>query len=786
MLKDVRHLTRSLRRAPASACAAVLTLSLALGAGGSIFAVVHTVVLTPPPFSNPDALVVLGETPIDTYPAARRTVSYATFEAWRDRATSQAVLEAVDGTNLTLTELGPAERLTANDVTPGFLALLGVTPVIGRGFEPADIGRPVVLVSDAFWRTKLAADPDVVGRQLVLGTRPHTIVGVLPAHFLFELNLSAVWRPLPLLPAEAARTGYRVTVVGRLATNVSPASLRDTLDDVSRASTPSSRAVAVPIRDAISGGASRMLGALGGAAALAVLIASANFAGLLIVRTMDRRRELAVRTALGARPADIAKQVLLEAHVLVAIGTLGGVLLALWIAPVVGHLALQQFGGVAHRDVAVGWRIIGAMAVAASGCAWIGALLPSLMAARGNVLDVLRRGATPAGRELTWRRLFVAGEVALAFVLIVCVTLLGRGLFGVLGVHPGFDPRGVLALQVSLPAAGYPDAARIASFYTTLQHALDDRLGPGAAAIVDELPLTGVGARTVVGLAATDAAHEAVIRTASAGYFDVMRIPVVAGRALDGHDSGDIPARVVVSESLAERLFGSEQPLGRQVRLAGPAGTAEIVGVVGDVAHRTLDEPVLPTIYRSALQAPSPSSIVVVRHARPDLDVIAAVRSEVARLDSNLPVYGVRSMQQVVAASPGVPARRVLTAAFLGFALLAVVLGAVGLFGVIAHEVAARRGELALRIALGADPGRIVRATLRQAGLLVGTGLAAGGVLSVWAARALAAAGFASNGADPLSVFVAAAVLGLTAAAAVLPAARRAARTDPLMALRSD
>jgi putative ABC transport system permease protein len=785
MLVDLLHLSRNLRRSPASAAAAILTLSLTLGAGASIFAVVDAVLLAPLPFSDPDALVIVGETPIDGPPSAPRSVAYATFEAWRERAASLAALEASDGTNATLTGYGAPERLTVNEVTTGFLPLLGVTPALGRAFEPQDVSRQVAILSDAFWRHKLAADPGVIGRQIVLGGQSHSVVGVLPKQFVFDLNPSEVWRPIPLAPAQAARAGYRVSIVARLAPNVSPASLAATLDDISRTSSPPARAVAVPVAKAIAGDATKTLGLLAGAAALAMLIAFVNFAGLLLVRSIDRRRELAIRTALGARRNEIFRQLLLEAQALVAFGTMGGVLLALWMRPAVAHLALEQFGGVARREVAVSWQVIAGVAIAASVCAWICALVPARLAARNSVLDVLRRGATPAPRELFSRRVLVTGEVALAFVLLACVTLVGGSLLRLLKVNPGFDARGVLALQVSLPAATYPND-RTVSFYLALQRALEERLGSRSSAIVNEIPLTGDRGRTVVRVHAGDAGREAVLREASAPYFDVMRIPVIAGRSFDARDNSAVSPRVVISESMAHVLFVRQNPIGRQIRLTRGMQMAEIIGIVGEVKHRALDETFLPTVYLSALQSPSRSSIVVVRSERPDADVIAAVREEVARLDGSLPVYRVRSMRDVVAASPGLPARRVLTATFMGFAVLALVLGAIGLFGVVAHDVASRRTELALRIALGADPTRILITELARGALMVGLGVAAGGVLSFWAARTLGGLGFVTDRFDALGVAVPAAILIVAGAAAVLPAARRAARTDPLIALRSE
>ena len=781
MIAILVHLSRNLRRSPASAAAAILTIALTLGAGGSIFAVVQSVLLTPPPFSDPDALVVLSETPRDDLSSLRRP-TYATFEAWRSRAGSLAAFEAFDGTNLTLTGLGPAERVNATDATPGLLELLGIAPLYGRRFEPADAGRPVVIISHAFWRTTLDADPRVVGRQITLGSRPYTVIGVLPEQFRFDLNASQMWRPIPVAPGD----NYRVQVVARLRRGVSAPSLAAALDSTSRASLPSMRAVAMPLTMVITRGVASMLTLLAAGAGLALLIAFINFAGLLVVRAIDRRRELAVRTALGARRADIVRWVLVEAQALVAIGTLGGVVLALWLTPVVGRLALGQFGDLAQREVTVGWQVIAVMTLVASLCACIGALLPAVTAARGNASDALRRTSTPLPRERLLRRLFVAGEVTLAFVLLVSVMLLGRSLVQVLNANPGFDARGVLTLQVSLPSAVYNSPDRVELFYSSLQRALEDRFGERAVSIVDELPLTGDRGRRLVRASAAAPGREAVVRSAFPGYFDVMHIPTVRGRTFDAGDALPVPPRVVISASLAERLFSTQEAIGRRIQIEGAALPAEIIGVVGDVRHRAIDEPMLSTLYVSALQDPSNSSIVVARTDSRDTDVAAVVRQAVAQLDSNVPVYRIRPMEEVVAVSPGLPARRVLTATFTGFAVLAVVLGAIGLFGVIAHDVASRKVELALRVALGADRKRIMRATFGQGAAIVAPALVLGGLLSLWAARVLTGVGFAAESLDALSVGAPAALLIVTALAAMFPAARRAARTDPLFALRGE
>jgi predicted permease len=787
MLADLVHLSRNLRRSPASAIAAVLTLSLTLGACASIFAVIDAVLLTPPPFANPDALVTLGEAPRDEVASAPRAVSYLTFKAWRERAEPLAALEAMDATNLTLTGLGAAERVSANDVTPGFLTLLGVRPALGRGFELEDLGRPVAILSNSFWRAQLAADPGVIGREIVLGGRAHTIVGTLPEHFLFALNPSDVWRPLLIPPDLEARGGVRVGVVARLAGNVSSRDLAAALDEVSRGSSPSAQVVVTGIARAITGNAGRALGLLAGAAALILLLAFANLAGLLIVRSMNRRRELAVRTALGARPSEIVRQLGLEAEILVAIGVVGGVLLAWWLTPAAGRLVMEQFGAVANREVRVSWRVISALTIVAAAAAGICGLIPAFAGSRRQGIDVPRQGATPAPRELGYRRLVVIGEVALACVLLVALALVGRSLRYVLTVDPGFDARGVLILQVSVPAANYPSVERVVSFYSALHSALEERLGRRTVSLINEVPLTGDSGRRLVRVQPNDTGPEAVLREAGTAYFDVMQIPVVAGRPFDARDNAMAPPRVLVSESLAERLFAREQPIGRQIRVGGPnAPIAEVIGVVGDVKHRALDEASLPTVYASTWQSPSRSNILVVRSPWPEADVVSAVQEEVARLDGELPVYRVQSMPDLIAASPGVPERRMLTATFTAFALLAILLCGIGLFGVVAHDVAARRTELALRMALGASPTQLLKRTLAQGAVVVGSGLAVGGLVSIGSARALAGALSDSGGSYVLSIGVAVVVLVVTGAGAVLPAALRAARTNPVTALRSE
>ena len=404
------------------------------------------------------------------------------------------------------------------------------------------------------------------------------------------------------------------------------------------------------------------------------------------------------------------------------------------------------------------------------------------MTARANLVNALRRGTTSAPRELLMRRAFVTSEVALAFVLLVWRDAprseSRHGAERVARIRRArCDQSGNLN-----PCGTLRDDRPVTGFYSTLQQMLSERLGRGTVSFVDELPLTHDRGRSLMDSQPDGSAREAVVRTAASDYFEVMRIPAaVAGRGFTSGDDTSAPPRVVLSASLAMQLFGVESVVGRRVWFSGNAQPSEVIGVVGDVKHRALDDATSPTVYQSFLQFPSRGSMVVVRTERPTADVAAVLREAVARLDPDVPLYGRQSMEEIVATSPGVPARRVSTAAFTGFALLAVVLGAIGLFGVVAHDVASRRPELALRIALGAAPTRILTGTLGQGGLMVACGLVVGGVLSIsWTARLLSVVIGPAAHIDVVSVAAASLVLLLAGGAATLPAARRAARTDPL------
>ena len=783
---DLLHLLRMLRRTPWSAGSTVLTLALTLGLGTAIFALVDAVLLRPLPYADPHDLVVVGPTPMGEPGTPPRAVPYSDFASWRAVGSPRVELEGFDPSNATLTGLGAAERVSVTEATAGLLDMLGAAPSLGRGFQPTDAGQAVAVVSHGFWKTRLSGEVAVLGREIVLNGRPHTIIGVLPERFFFALNRSDVWRPLPLFDLADERDRPALRVVGRLSPGATPAAAVRRLEAETAVSTDGNVLRALPLSSVVTGNSGLTLGLLAVAGALAILVAFSNLAALLIVRSIDRGKELALRSALGAGPREALRQLLLEALALGVLGVVGGVLLALLITPALGRFVLE-FGGMSLAPPDVSWRAVSVVALGSLALSGICGAYPALSTARYQAGGALQGSGTPTRRQMSTRRFFVAGQVAIAFVLLVSLAQVGRSLQSVLEIGPGFDPTGLMKLQVSLPGTTYGRPAQVTAFYSEVLSELDRQLGAGTSASISEVPLTGDGGRTSIGLRPGEASREVVLRNASRGYFEVMGVPVLAGRSFDQTDAASAPVRAVVSESLARRLAGTEDLVGSTIWLGRGDLRADVIGVVGDVKHRALEESVLGTVYLSSDQVPSAASVLVVRSTRPDDVVASTVSGVVQRIDGSVPVYRVEAMTDVVARSPGVPARRVLTAAFAGSTLLALLLSTVGLFGVLAHDVASRKGELAIRMALGATPRRIVAITVRSGAVLVGTGLLLGGTASVWAGRGLEGVLLSTQeGAWAAASILSAFVLVAAGALAVVPVALRASRREPSDALRGD
>jgi putative ABC transport system permease protein len=783
--RDFAYSIRGLRRNPAFAGVAVLTLALTLGIGTALFTLVDVAVLTPPPFADPDTLILLGELPASVSAGPPRQVGWTTFEQWREYRQVVEQVEAVDAINMTFTGRGPAQRVGCMAVSPGYFSLLGITTMMGARWDEQQAGSDVAVVSERFWRSTLASDPSIIGGVVTLGGRPFIVVGVVPNRFSTGSGATDVWFPLRR-PANPTEEGPQLRVLARLGRGVTGAQAAAILDEVSSRASPPSRAVVVPLTQSMRGAFGNIVRLLFLGAALAILLAVVNLASILVARAIGRHREFAIRRALGGSATQLARQLFVEAHVLIAIGAIGGVIVALAITPLVGRLVSDQFANVPFDNLTVNWRAMVALALAVWPCAWLCGLAVSTRALRAQGSDLVSRRTSAGPGEQALRRVLVAAEIALAFVLLVSLAVVGRSLQRTFAIDPGFDAEHVVTVGLSLPQVHYPDEQRIGAFYRALDGKLSMRFGRENVSVIDELPLTGDAGRSAVGQFQGDNDREAVVRSVGTSYFAVMRIPIVEGRGFDERDDRTSPARVVVSQSLARSLFGGAQASGRRVYVAALRDMADVIGVVGDVRHRALDEVPLATLYVSAWQQPSRTSRIVIRQSAPFATVVATLRAEIAQLDSELPVYGATMMADIVQNSPGIPTRRVMAACFVGFATLGIVIAGLGIFGVVTHDLVRRRFEFALRLALGANPAQLQRSVAARAGIMVAAGIVPGVILAIVVSRMLHSVIADIASIEPLALMAVAAVLSLAAAIAVAAPALGIARTDPALVLRSE
>ncbi|PYR90408.1 MAG: hypothetical protein DMF84_21085 [Acidobacteria bacterium] len=488
---------------------------------------------------------------------------------------------------------------------------------------------------------------------------------------------------------------------------------------------------------------------------------------------------------LGATRGRIVWQLLLEAYAIVALGTAAGLLLAAWLTPTAATLAAHQLGGAIAGDVVLSWRVLIAIVGVSIVSATLCGLAPYLRTQSVRI-DASRRGVTASRRQRLFRRGLIAGQVAIAFVLLVAVIVIGGSLRRILAVHRGFSADGVVAIAVSLPAAKYNTPARVTMFYRALQERVAGRLGTDAVTVADELPLTGDRGPALITAYTGGVTVDAAVRTVGPRYFALLRTAVRSGREFTSGDDPLAPPRVIVSRSLARALWPERDASGQRVRIGAAGAVADVIGVVEDVKLASIDRPDRPAVYFCAWQVPSNSAHVIARSPGTVADVLSVVRLEVAAMDPDLPVYGARWLTDVVARSPGVPARRLTTSAFGAFATLALVLAGIGLFGLFSHDVASRRRELALRVALGATPRVLRRAVFSQVGLMLALGLGAGVVMATLVAASLKSLLFGTRGTDPVTFLAAGGVVVLVALAAAAGPARRAAGSDPIVLLNAE
>jgi len=814
---DVRFALRSLRQRPGLTAAATVTLALGVGATSAVFGVLKSVLLTPLPYGTPERVVVVWS----AWKGFDQTwLSYDEWEGWKARVPAFADIGLYQDGSATVDGDSP-ERVRTAAVQASVLPILGVKPERGRNFtadEDLPSGPRVVILSHELWERRFGGDPSVVGRQIQISGNAMTVVGVMPPDVRLPLDYKSgerteLWFPMatdaanqgavpgPEFPKGGASHGFYA--VARLAPGATAATanaqLRTLVAELEKFGYMANvgfHAYAVPVEEQITGRVRPVLLVVFGAVVLVLLIACANVAGLLLVRGETRRRELAVRVALGAGGRRLARLLIAESAVLAALGCAAGIVLA---TVSVRLLRSNAPAGVPRvAETSVDWTVLLFALVMAVVTALITGVLPLAQAAKLGLASELReggRGATSGRARLRWRQLLVAAEIALAVVLVAGAGLMIRTVRNLLTIDPGFRPDGVLTMRVSTPSMWYPDSIRVVAFWDDVERRVAAIPGVRRVGAARLLPLASeMGDWGLVVEGYTPPMNQGTPgdwQVVTPGYLETMGVPVREGRTFDARDGLSAPLAMIVNRTFEQQYFVGRRALGGRVRIGGDTTKVyTIVGVVDDVRHNTLVGAVKPQFYATLAQfAMAPgntrrSMSLVVRTDGDPKALITSVRGAVKAVDPRLAVSEVRTMRDIVNAAIG--GQRFAAQTLAAFGVLALILSAIGIFGIVSQVVASRVHEFGVRAALGATPRDLMAISLgsglRQTTVGLGVGIVAALVLT----RALRTMLSGVTPTDPVTFVAVVVVTGLVAVAASLGPAWRAGRIDPNVALRVD
>jgi len=805
LLQDVRFGLRMLRKNPGFSLIAILTLALGIGANTAIFSVVDGVLLRPLAYPDSDRLVWLGHTAAK--PNQASAISPPTFADYRKECQSFENLTALllDRSTFNLTGEGEPERLQGRHVTASFFATLGVTPALGRVFLPGEDepGRDrVVVLSHSLWQRRFGADTKIVGQALRLNGQSLTVIGVMPASFRWQAD--ELWAPLALGPENftpAQRGSEFLQIVARLKPQVTIKLAQVEVSGIAarivrqnpEAYPAGSDFIAQvkPLRERVVGDVRLMALVLLGAVGFVLLIACANVANLLLARAATRRKEMSIRASLGASRLRLIRQMLTESFLLALLGALGGLLLAKWGINLL--LTSNPTNLPRIQEIAVDTRVLGFLLGLSALAVLLCGLLPALGASKTDLQKTLKEGGRGAdsGRQRT-RSLLVVAEVAMSLVLLLGAGLMLRSFLRLTQVNPGFAPDHLLTMQVALPVSKYPEPAQRRAFFQLTLEQIKALPGVSSVGAVGELPLGG-GVRSATFViegrqrGPSEAPPHSDIRTITPGYFQTMKIPLLRGRDFTERDNADAARVAMIDETLAQLYWPGENPIGKRLDLqfeADKPAWREIVGVVGRIKHKGLEAEYKGQIFYPLAQARGTRMHLVVRTAPDPLSLVSAVRSAIRAIDPDQPIYGVMTMEQVVAEAVAQPRLTALSLAV--FAALAVVLAVVGIYGVMSYAVAQRTPEIGIRMALGAQVRDVLLIVIRQGMKLVLIGIAVGLVASFALTRLMVNLLFGISPTDPLTFATLALLLASVALVACYLPARRATKVDPLIALRHE
>ena len=803
MFQDLRYGVRMLLKNPGFTIVAMVTLALGIGVNTGIFSIVNAVLLRPLPFTDPARLVTVWESNA-AKGQTHGAVGGANFTDWKNQNQVFDSLVAYFSWNYNLTGDDQSQRLEAAVVSAGFFQMLGAEAALGRVLLPEDdqeANENVVVLSSALWQSRFGASREIIGQSILLNGLPHTVVGVLPAGFDFPNDKIELWRPMAMSSQMAQnREGKWLKVAGRLKTGVSleqAAAAMDTISERLAESYPKTNAGwgvnLVPLHDELVGDVRGFLLLLFGAVLFILLIACVNVANLLLARAAARQKENAIRAALGASRLRLLRQFLVENLLLATLGGLLGLALAFWSLDALVALSPKDVPGLAKT--AIDGRVLGFTVALSVLTTLLFGIVPAWQASKPDLNETLKEGGQSstgnAGRRVQGALIIV--EVAAGVVLLVGAGLMIHSFVRLRAVDPGFNPSNVLTMRIALSANKYGENHRSIAFFEEALERIKDLPGVVSAGAVQDLPMRKNEmsfAFSIEGRPDTQVAShsEAAYRAVTEDYFRTMRIPLVAGRGFTADDKLQTTPVVIINQTMARRFWSDEDPVGRRLRFGEPNDPVyTIVGVVGDIKHLGLAANESAAIYQPHAQkrfAWLRWMSLVVRTNTPPLSLIAAIRNRVGEVDRGQPLYDIVTMEHLLAES--VTQSRFSTFLFSLFALLALTLAAVGLYGVMSYTVAQRTHEIGLRMALGAQAADVLKLVVARGMKLTLLGLAVGLGAAIALTRLLKALLFNVSATDPLTlVIVPGLLLGVTLVACYLPA-RRATSVDPLAALRHE
>ena len=806
-MRELRWSIRSLLRQPGFTAVAVITLMLAIGVNTTIFSVVNAVLLKALPFRDPQQLVSVHSV---SGPGDLPGIAGYQYLAWKEKNTTFADLAAFSDDNINLTGNGEPERIPYAQVTASLFTTLGVQPVRGRFFLPEEDkpgAIPVVVVSENFWQRRYGRDENILDKTLTLDNKPHRIVGVMPNSFRFPGEFD-IWLPFALDPYKETHGDFfaLVEVVGRLKPDTTLAGAQTELGLIARQTSaqesqpgkeplPVAPVEVTPLHNQLVAGVRTTVYVLWGAVALVMLLACVNVASLMISRTFARQREITVRAAVGARRWQLIRQLLTESVIVGLAGGAMGLLLAVWGTRAVASLVPRGFASSVYdlSNIRLDWRVFAFTLSLSVLTGIVFGLVPALTASKPDLIQALRNSRSQGLMSFglrSFRGWLVVSELALAVVLLVAAGLLVRSFNKLLAIDLGFDRGNVLTARISLPRSSYKEPAQTQAFYDNLTQRLQSMPGVESAGMINHVPLSGFGLMMFTGIETQipldhDKESPIGVGTVSPAYFQTMKIPLLSGRYYDTRDRVDGPKVAIVNKAFANRFFPNGDVLGKRVSFGceekeGLCRT--IVGVVGNIRQEGITDAVTPEMYIPFAQMPMNGMTLMVRTTSDPLNVARALRSEVLAIDKNQPIHDVKTLAHRV--DEAVAVSRSLMLLFSAFALLALILGAVGIYGIVSYSVTQRTHEIGIRMALGARAGNVLSLIMKNGLALVLTGIVIGVGGALMLTRFMSTLLFGVTPTDAGTFVIVSGIFFVIAIVASLIPALRATRVDPLIALR--